>query len=784
MSRSKRRRKQWLVTLATVIALTGTIPSAAFADRIATTATVSTEHNVAEPSSESPVNAKITKEKADELSRKIVSIPKEYTLQNANYQTSALYSGKQGSWSMSYVLRKNNKSLGTINTRINADTGELIYYTNYNNDPTRKPSYPPKADREQAQEIASSFIGVVGSSYKGQIKVDEDFGVDTRQPLTGEVSYSFRYNRLVGGLPFMDNYIQVMVDGEGHIINYELNWDATVKFENAAPKLTSEQAMARFREEAKLQLSYMLPYSAKKQVPILSYNLSTMVLDAVTGKPIERSGRYVENTTKPVADKALGAKPTAGKALTAEQASQKVAAAFDLPSTAKLEDSSYSEYMDDASGKSVSVWGLNWSVKQEGKDIGYSAWAEVNALTGEVRSFSYYDGRENKDQKDKAVTYEQAKSKALEIVKKQLPGYVQELYLQEEADLSQYTTKKPEEIGSYSFRFPRYVNGVNVPYDNVYVRINAVTGSVQDYNAQFFNYTYPSTLPTLIDKDKALDEYNKYYKVELTYALLGDDSYIGIPVEKYNLMVAAGEINPNDASGSGPAKLVYRMVKRPLEENVFLDAQTGQWRAVDSGEVTSLIKQKAADIAGHWAERELQLMIDYKALDLEDGKVRPNQTVTRGELIKMLVLSMNGGSRNMPMAALSMGQASFKDVAADSSYFVYIEEALANDLIDKGDGSFNPEGKVDREEMAELIVRALGYNTLADHTDIFNVNFADASKMEKKGQAAIVTGLGIMSKDSKGNFRPSSEVSRAEASAAFFRFLQAKADLKEAPLRD
>lgn len=783
MSRSKRRRKQWLVTLATVIALTGTIPNAAFAERLAPSATVTATNEVAEPSSESPVNARITKEKADELSRSIVSIPKEYTLQNANYQTLALYSGKQGSWSLSYVLRKNNKVLGTINTRINADTGELITYYNYVNDPNRKPVYPPKVDREQAQEVAASFISAVGSAYKEQIGLDEDFGVDTRQPLTGEVSYSFRYNRLVDGLSFMDNYIQVEVDGEGHILNYALNWDATVKFEKTAPKLTAEQATARFREEAKLQLSYVIPYSAQKQQPFLTYGLSARVLDAVTGKPIEQSGRYADNTTDPVSDKALGAKPTAGKLLTSEQASQKAAAAFALPSSAKLEDSSYSEYMDDASGKTITTWGLNWSIKQEGKDIGYSAWAEVDAQTGEIRSFSYYDGSESRGQQGQTVTYEQAKAKALEVVKKQLPGYAHELYLQEEADISRYTTKKPEEIGSYSFRFARYVNGVNVPYDSVYVRIDALTGNVQNYNAQFFNYTYPSTLPALIGTDKALDAFNKYYKVELTYALFGDDSYAAIPIEKYNVMVAAGEINPNDASGAGPAKLVYRMVQRPLEESVFLDAQTGQWRAQDSGEVTSLVKEQATDIAGHWAERELQLMIDYKALDLEDGKVRPNQTVTRGELIKMLVLAMNGGSRNMPMIMAS-GKASFQDVAADSSYFTYVESALASNLIDKGDGSFNPEGKVNREEMAELIVRALGYNTLAAYTDIFNINFADAAKLENKGQAAIVTGLGIMSKDSKGNFRPASEVSRAEASAAFFRFLQAQADLKEAPLRD
>nr|WP_306813082.1 S-layer homology domain-containing protein [Paenibacillus soyae] len=126
--------------------------------------------------------------------------------------------------------------------------------------------------------------------------------------------------------------------------------------------------------------------------------------------------------------------------------------------------------------------------------------------------------------------------------------------------------------------------------------------------------------------------------------------------------------------------------------------------------------------------------------------------------------------------------ASFADVAADSEYFAYVESALQQNLIDLGDGSFNPEGLVTRDEMAELIVRALGYNTLADYDHIFKSNFKDEAAIDNKGQAAIVVGLKIMSL-SDGKFLPDKEVSRAEASIAFYRYLQKRAELQEAPLR-
>jgi hypothetical protein len=103
-------------------------------------------------------------------------------------------------------------------------------------------------------------------------------------------------------------------------------------------------------------------------------------------------------------------------------------------------------------------------------------------------------------------------------------------------------------------------------------------------------------------------------------------------------------------------------------------------------------------------------------------------------------------------------------------------------LIDVGDGSFNPSGNVSRDEMAELIVRALGYNALANYDHIFKTTYKDSVQIEHKGQAAIVVGLKIMSL-SDGKFLPKKQVTRGEASVAFFRYLQARAELQEAPLR-
>nr|WP_255570837.1 S-layer homology domain-containing protein [Cohnella sp. CFH 77786] len=148
----------------------------------------------------------------------------------------------------------------------------------------------------------------------------------------------------------------------------------------------------------------------------------------------------------------------------------------------------------------------------------------------------------------------------------------------------------------------------------------------------------------------------------------------------------------------------------------------------------------------------------------------------------MLVLAINSGR---PPIVFTSGSASaaFADVAKESAYYPYVQNALSQNLIDIGDGTFNPNGKVDREEMAELIARALGYNSLAEHDNLFNVTFRDAAETKQKGQAAIAVGLGIMTL-SGGKFQPAREVTRAEAASAFSRFLSVRAELQEAPLRN
>ncbi|MFD0957827.1 S-layer homology domain-containing protein [Paenibacillus chungangensis] len=729
----------------------------------------------------------ISKEKAESLIRQYVNIPEDYVLQRTSYQTNMLTEGKRYEWNMQFQKQVNGKHIGSINASIDADSGQLMSFSSYVDNPSAKPTFPLKVDRKEAQRMAEELIGELAASYQTQLRLDEAYGADTLPPLTGGVVHQLRYERVVNGNLFNGNFIRISIDSEGHLQSFRLVWDDTITFPEAGKTLTMEEAQAALEKAADPELYYILPFNQGMGAakPYLSYQLQPFAIDAVSGDLLGEDRYYSyrrgEVSADPLTKQPLGSKPETGQ-LSEKDAIAAVKDGFGLPEGSELVSSSFNDYKDEQTGKPKLQWHLNWVLKKDGKEAG-NLYASVDGSTGVVQSFNQYS-HHNEVKDGQGVTLERALEKAENTVKEQLPWLTDKLYTVK-PDEKQYEYKQPEEIGSYSISFVHKVHGATVQYDYVNVNIDARTGEVRSFEARIADFDYAYSTPRLISESAAVTHWMDVYKPQLTYRLQEQYWLDGqpLPVEKVNLLIASGERVPDDIEKKSTVELVYQLVSRPLEDSVFLDARDGQWRSEETGEATSLDRPRATDIEGHWAEHSLELMVAYKALDLKDGEVRPGAKITRGELIKMLVLARNSGRfASYDGLANKEMSASFNDVSASSAYFAYVESALEQNLIDRGDGNFEPDATVSRDEMAELIVRALGYNPLAEYDHMFKVNFKDADGIANKGQAAIVVGLKIMTL-SDGKFLPSKEVTRAEASIAFYRYLQKRAELHEAPLR-
>lgn len=95
----------------------------------------------------------------------------------------------------------------------------------------------------------------------------------------------------------------------------------------------------------------------------------------------------------------------------------------------------------------------------------------------------------------------------------------------------------------------------------------------------------------------------------------------------------------------------------------------------------------------------------------EDGSFKPNDTVTRAQMAKIICQTLGYGEQ----AESSAGSTIFTDVPANHWASGYINVAQSLDIINGyGNGNFGPEDKVTYEQAVKMIVSALGYNLVAD----------------------------------------------------------------------
>lgn len=190
------------------------------------------------------------------------------------------------------------------------------------------------------------------------------------------------------------------------------------------------------------------------------------------------------------------------------------------------------------------------------------------------------------------------------------------------------------------------------------------------------------------------------------------------------------------------------------------------WRALIAGlacaAALTLGAQAAySDVpAGHWAAAEIDKATAAGFISGQGGGVFGlGQTMTRAEFASML-------TRLMGWDSAAGGQAAFSDVAAGAWYYDAVQTIAAHDAVD-ADGAFRPGDSITREEMAVMLVRALGYNELAEDNADLSIPFADVTA--NRGCIAMAYDFGIIAGKSATSFDPNGTAKREEAAAMMVR---------------
>ena len=237
------------------------------------------------------------------------------------------------------------------------------------------------------------------------------------------------------------------------------------------------------------------------------------------------------------------------------------------------------------------------------------------------------------------------------------------------------------------------------------------------------------------------------------------------------------EYNPDKlTSGEVPTICVYDPATRlwiNLGGVVNEATQTIRIEVTHFSKYAVMVESKAAtlsfkDVApSHWAYKEIT---DFASKDYikgyEDNTFLPGNNISRAEFAAVLV-------RALGFEAVKPAAASFKDVNSGSWYYSYIETVCSKDLM-KGyaDGSFKPNENITRQEIAAVLVRALG----KDKEQAGQLVFADKSAVSgwAKDLVSIAVAEGLIQGYQDNTFSPQKKSTRAEAVIMFSRMLNKK----------
>ncbi|WP_167577689.1 YcdB/YcdC domain-containing protein [Ammoniphilus sp. YIM 78166] len=704
--------------------------------------------------------AKISKEQALEIAKKAVPIPQDFVQRNVEFHSN--WWGNQTAAWIIYWDRQTPPQYGHAQVVVDAATGNVLNVEVYNNQ-NSKPSYPPKTDITRAKEIAQAYIEKHYPDKAGQLIYDDRFEQIAKPPLNGHVEYPLIYKRLVNGIPFEGNEIRITINGDGQMINFGYRWQDDLEFPKPEKLLSQEQAVKLYQDQVKLSLKLLPqwgPISERKTYvgylpQTANYYHEPIYIRATDGALVTIWGDVIneaDTVRVPVSDKKLG-ELTQGK-VTEAQALEILKKHFSLPKDASMIRSSFREQWGETQ---TSVWEFNWETRNEGMVAGWSM-AAVDATTGRVLNYSNEKHvimeKEGAAKVDAKVKREQAQQKAMELMRTLHPDIAHQLYLQKMPP-SPY---EEAQARYHSFMFIREVNGISLEHGGINVNIDALTGDVSHYWFHGENLTIPETKQNYISPQEALSAYMARLEIPLIYML---------PQEK-PVMNPGTPVKPNKK-----AMLIYQPRLKEFGESVFLDAVTSKWTNRETGQAVVEVTE-VKDIRGHRAEKELQTLLRYNVFDVDNGMIKPDEEITRGELVKMLVLVENNGYRIWYDGART---ATFSDVKKDSPYFSYVEHAIDRNWIDRNQAAFNPNEKINREELATLIIRALGFENLAKMDNLFINDLQDANTIKNIGAAILASKLGIVEVQN-GKFVPQGQVTRAEAAVSFSRYLTKRSELR------
>ncbi len=179
-----------------------------------------------------------------------------------------------------------------------------------------------------------------------------------------------------------------------------------------------------------------------------------------------------------------------------------------------------------------------------------------------------------------------------------------------------------------------------------------------------------------------------------------------------------------------------------------------------------------ADIQSHWAKSDIESLASKLLIrGTSTDKFNPEEKISRAEFTALIARALG--------LEVVKSDSKFTDVASNNWYAKAIHAAVQAGIIQgRTATSFAPNATITREEMSIMIARALAFagskvDVSAKQTSLLSA-FADQAAISSSAQTAVAQAVEtkIVRGDSKGNFSPKANATRAEAAVTIKRLLE------------
>lgn len=174
------------------------------------------------------------------------------------------------------------------------------------------------------------------------------------------------------------------------------------------------------------------------------------------------------------------------------------------------------------------------------------------------------------------------------------------------------------------------------------------------------------------------------------------------------------------------------------------------------------------DMTGHWSESYVNLLSRAGVIaGLPDGRYMPEDTLTRAEVITMLVKAFSKSYTTLKPEKLAL------DLKAGDWHYDFMSYATYLNLFDTVNELAYPDEPLTREKTANILARMAMVLKLNPQSGE-SIQFKDVSSLSIESQEDLqwLTIMSVFSGYPDGTFKPNQVVTRAEASVLILKMMQ------------